>query len=133
MNFDPKSLNRLKELRCQIPKEIPKEIPKPLSNNISQPNTNKTLHPIETEQDPSQLFHELIKASDDGRVPPHLLNRLKELELRNELNKKKSISSKIKSLPEKNKAPLKDSNLKSDSQQDDLYTLFTQLLLEEEI
>ena len=129
MNFDPKSLDRLKELGRQLPQELPK----PLSKNISTPDVKKTLHPIETEEDPNQLFHELIKASKDGRVPPHLLNRLKELELSKELNKNKSIPHVLKTSLKKSTGSSNTSNFKLDDQQDDLYTLFTQLLLEEEI
>jgi hypothetical protein len=35
---------------------------------------------VETEQDPRQLFRELMQVSPDGTVPPHLLERLRRLE-----------------------------------------------------
>ena len=37
-------------------------------------------HAVETEEDPEQLFRELMAACPDGRVPPHLLDRLRQLE-----------------------------------------------------
>ena len=37
-------------------------------------------HRLEREQDPAELFRALISASADGTVPPHLLDRLRELE-----------------------------------------------------
>ena len=35
---------------------------------------------METEEDPEALFRELMKISPDGSVPPHLLERLRDLE-----------------------------------------------------
>ena len=35
---------------------------------------------MEREQNPEQLFRELMTASKDGHVPPHLLERLRQLE-----------------------------------------------------
>ncbi|MEB3317486.1 MAG: hypothetical protein VKO39_05030 [Cyanobacteriota bacterium] len=37
-------------------------------------------HRLEREQDPAALFRALISASPDGTVPPHLLDRMRELE-----------------------------------------------------
>jgi hypothetical protein len=37
-------------------------------------------HAVETEDNPEQLFRELMSASADGTVPPHLLDRLRQLE-----------------------------------------------------
>ena len=37
-------------------------------------------HRLEREQDPAELFRALITASPDGSVPPHLLDRLRDLE-----------------------------------------------------
>jgi hypothetical protein len=37
-------------------------------------------HRLEREQDPAELFRALISASPDGTVPPHLLDRLRDLE-----------------------------------------------------
>ena len=37
-------------------------------------------HKVETEQNPEQLFRELMQVSQDGTVPEHLMDRLKRLE-----------------------------------------------------
>jgi len=72
MSLDPHSLDRLRALGRRLPRPLPapERAPAPVRDR----------HPVETEQDPEQLFRELIKASLDGRVPPHLLNRLKQAE-----------------------------------------------------
>lgn len=77
MSFDPRSLERLRELGRQLPQPLPRPEPPP----AAKPGAAR-LHPVESEQDPDRLFHELIKASPDGTVPPHLLQRLKEQEAR---------------------------------------------------
>lgn len=74
MSFDPRSLERLRELGRQLPQPLPAPQARPAA--AAQPR----LHAVETEQDPDQLFHELIKASPDGKVPPHLMERLSTLE-----------------------------------------------------
>merc|ERR1711981_837339 len=81
MTFDSHSLERLKELG----RKLPKEISKPQSNELkNQKETkNQKLHPVETETNPEQLFRELMEISPDGNVPPHLLERLKNLESNN--------------------------------------------------
>ena len=121
MNFDPKSFERLKKLGRQLPKELPN----PKAKNKTSSDFKRKLHPIETEQNPDQLFRELIEASTDGTIPPHLLNRLKEIEKRNE--------SKNIEFNSHNKLPSNSSTLKTNNEQDNLYTLFSQLLLEEEL
>ena len=111
MSFDPKSLERLRQLGRTLPK------PLPIQETLSTPNKkrNSKLHPIETEQNPQKLFKELIKASKDGEVPSHLIDRLRSLEKKD-----------LKENPDfKNKIP-------SSLEENDLYVDFNQLLLEEE-
>lgn len=43
-------------------------------------SADKARHRLEQEEDPAELFRALMKASPDGSVPPHLLDRLRELE-----------------------------------------------------
>ncbi len=74
MSFDPRSLERLRELGRQLPQPLPA----PQARPAAAPQ--QRLHAVETEQDPDKLFHELIKASPDGLVPPHLMERLATLE-----------------------------------------------------
>ncbi|MFZ0407936.1 MAG: hypothetical protein WAM11_07500 [Cyanobium sp.] len=75
MSFDARSRERLEALGRQLPKPLP--TPEPTR---SQPRADAPRHAVETEQDPEQLFRELMAASADGSVPPHLMDRLRELE-----------------------------------------------------
>ena len=75
MSFDARSLERLKELGRTLPKPLPKpEAPPPA------PKASEQRHKVETETNPEALFRELMQASPDGTVPPHLLDRLRQLE-----------------------------------------------------
>lgn len=75
MSFDARSLERLQQLGRSLPKPLPKpEAPRPATRATEQ------RHRVETEMDPEALFHELIKVSPDGTVPPHLLDRLRSAE-----------------------------------------------------
>ncbi len=114
MTFDSHSLERLKELG----RKLPKELSKPQSNELK----NQKLHPVETETNPEQLFRELMEISPDGNVPPHLLERLKNLE-----------SNNVKISP--NSDPQINENSKDLSAEDalNLYTQFQQFLLEDDI
>ena len=129
MSFDPHSLERLRELGRNLPRQLP------TPNETSQLNTKikPKLHPIETEEDPQKLFGELIKASPDGKVPSHLIDRLKKAESL-DLEKQAHIKSRNNT-----KAPVvttsKNKSKKtigSRSINDKLYISFKQLLLEEE-
>ena len=74
MSFDPRSLERLRELGRQLPKPLPDpEVP-------VTPKARQLRHKVETEQNPEQLFRELMQVSEDGKVPEHLMSRLKMLE-----------------------------------------------------
>jgi hypothetical protein len=74
MSFDARSLERLKQLGRSLPQPLPK--PAPERPQAAAPK----LHRLETEQDPEALFRELMQASADGSVPPHLMQRLRQLE-----------------------------------------------------
>jgi hypothetical protein len=76
MSFDARSRERLEALGRQLPKPLP--LPEPAR---SQARSDAPRHAVELEQDPEQLFRELMAASADGNVPPHLLERLRELEV----------------------------------------------------
>ena len=120
MSFDSHSLERLKELG----RKLPKELSKPQSNELKnqKKEKNQKLHPVETETNPEHLFRELMKISPDGKVRPHLLERLKKLESNNV-----KISS--------NSDPQINENPKDLLAEDDLnlYTQFQQFLLEDDI
>ena len=120
MTFDSHSLERLKELGRKLPKEISK-------SESNEPRNQKEikkqkLHPVEVETNPEQLFRELMEISKDGNVPPHLLERLKEIE---------SISVKPVSTTDKNTKKSYHETTIEDSY--NLYTQFKQFLLEDDI
>ena len=124
MSLDPHSLERLRELGRQLPKEISK--PNPSKPNDLTPHKNKNLHPVEIEEDPEQLFRELIDISHDGNVPEHLIERLKELESY-EIEFKSSNSNQTDiTVPSKSEKCSNNDSL-------NLYTAFNQLLLEDDI
>ena len=128
MSFDSHSLERLRELGRKLPNSLP--VPNTKSSKANQ-NTKAKLHPIETEQDPKKLFGELIKASPDGKVPTHLLDRLKKTE---SLNLEKQPLKESFSKLDTNQRTVKSKN-KSTSlnlPKDDLYISFERLLLEED-
>ena len=72
--MDEASRKTLEALGRTLPKPLP--LPRPAAKRKGA----DPRHPIETSQDPRQLFHELMGASPDGTVPPHLLQRLRDLE-----------------------------------------------------
>ena len=120
MTFDSHSLERLKALGRQLPKEISK--PQPIKSENSKETKSQKLHPVEIETNPEQLFRELMEISPDGNVPPHLLERLKKIEA-NTVKYSSNIDTVI-----------------NDKYQDlsineslNLYTKFKQFLLEDDI
>ena len=68
MSFDPRSLERLRELGRQLPARLP-EPEKP----SAAPKASQVRHRVETEKNPEELFRELMKASQDGTIPEHLI------------------------------------------------------------
>jgi len=122
MTFDSHSLEHLKELGRKLPKEISKSEQNELRSQ-KETNTQK-LHPVEVETNPEQLFRELMEISQDGNVPPHLLERMRTIES----NTLKTAIPKGKN-KNMNKTSLESSS--EDSQK--LYTEFNQFLLEDEI
>ena len=76
MSFDARSLERLQ----QLGRTLPKPLPKPQADSSQANPTSGKRHRVETETDPQALFGELIKASEDGTIPPHLLDRLRQAE-----------------------------------------------------
>ncbi len=130
MSFDSHSLERLRELGRRLPKPLPSTI------DASKPTqkVKASLHPVETEQNPQALFKELIKASPDGKIPSHLMDRLKKIELM-DLEKKAAHNknntfgkNQFNSMSNKKERE----NISSIAETDDLYISFKQLLLEEE-
>ncbi len=121
MSFNPHSIERLRELGRQLPKPLPLQA----SPSKDKPQEREQLHKIETETDPDALFHELMKASEDGTIPPHLVARLKEAE---------ESQSKSKSLSNQNQPTINQNRQKKSSlnnAESNLYLSFKELLREE--
>ena len=79
---------------------------------------------METEQNPEQLFRELMHVSPDGTVPEHLMARLRQLEAQ---RKRQPIEP--GTTPTNTK---KAANKVASNQDDSLYSEFEQMLLEED-
>jgi hypothetical protein len=129
MSFDAHSRERLEALGRTLPSKLP--LPTQ-AEAAPPPRAVDRRHRVETEQDPGRLFHELMDASRDGTVPPHLMDRLKGLE--QEARPARATAAIPGTGPVKGqrsgrggKTPDSDAQLR-----DDLYTAFTQLLLEDE-
>lgn len=118
MSFDAHSLERLKELGRSLPQALPKPVqPTDIASQASEgTRASERRHRVETEENPEALFHELMRVSPDGTVPPHLMDRLKKAE------GQQAPARTVAAKPGK-KAPLGDG---------DLYTAFQQLLLEDD-
>lgn len=79
MGLDARSRARLEQLGRQLPQPLPQPEAAATSTRPSAGRIGRS-HRLETETDPQALFRELMQASPDGTVPPHLLQRLRELE-----------------------------------------------------
>lgn len=121
MSFDPHSLERLK----QLGRELPQPIQPPPAKAELKPERK---HRVETEEDPQELFRQLMQVSPDGNVPEHLLARLKNLERDRPVNTNPQLGSQSK--PQSKSIKGKSSNKVDED--DSLYTAFQQLLLEED-
>ena len=138
MSFDPRSLERLRELGRQLPARLP-EPEKP----VAAPKASQVRHRVETEKNPEELFRELMKASQDGTVPEHLMDRLKQLEAQrkpsappspfNTNNDYPDLAAPVRSQPGsgKNTQP-KRPKVEPGSEEESLYVAFGQLLLEDD-
>ena len=131
MSFDARSLERLQELGRSLPQPLPKPVPKP----AGPAKASERLHAVETEENPEALFRELMQVSPDGNVPPHLLDRLRDLE-----QSRRTAAAATRRLPEPRAAAPQTSGpaagrARATAQgngDDDLYVAFQQLLLEDE-
>ena len=119
MSFDAHSRERLEALGRTLPQPLPQ--PQPAAG--SSPRATEKRHRVEVEENPEALFRELMQVSPDGSVPPHLLDRLKQLEARR---------------PPAAQTPAQPSPGRGGARRGpgpdhgDLYTVFQQLLLEDE-
>jgi hypothetical protein len=137
MSFDPRSLERLK----QLGRTLPQALPAPEAKPAPTPKASERRHKVETEQNPEQLFRELMQVSPDGTVPEHLLQRLKEAEQRSKPERRPppTASSSPLPAPTAGQRPRKGKTTRAQrpsvapgSDEESLYVAFGQLLLEDE-
>ena len=129
MSFDARSRERLQALG----RSLPQPLPKPEPPQQSQTKASDRRHKVELEQNPEALFRELMQVSPDGTVPPHLMERLRELESRRQSATPApapSIAASLSKLRGRNTAGRADRRTAAEF--GDLYTAFQQLLLEDE-
>lgn len=138
MSFDPRSLERLRELGRQLPKPLP-EPEQPVT-----PKARQVRHKVETEQNPEELFRELMQVSQDGTVPEHLMARLKRLE--DQRSPRRAQTAALEGLPGESLPPPPSASEASKgkntrpkrpdvvpgSEEESLYVAFGQLLLEDD-
>ncbi len=137
MSFDPRSLERLKELG----RTLPEPIAAPEQKSVRPSKASEKRHPVETEDNPERLFQELMKASRDGTVPEHLIARLKQAERDVAAQRKATVEppSLAKPLSEqpprggqgKTTRPSRP-DVAAGSEEESLYVAFGQLLLEDD-
>jgi len=139
MSFDPRSLERLKELGRSLPEPIA-----PPQQPTDRPlKATEKRHRIEIEDNPERLFQELMKASSDGTVPEHLMARLKDAERHVAIqNKAKAKPQILPSSQTLSRQPLRGGqgkttrpsrpNVAVGSEEESLYVAFGQLLLEDD-
>jgi hypothetical protein len=150
MTFDARSKERLEALGRTLPKKLPPPEPSTPARTsdlrassgasgaagASGASGGAPRHPLEREQDPAELFRALIAASPDGTVPPHLLDRLRELESSptpappaSPGPAQKTASAHPAAGPRRGKRSRRTIPANDDQ---DLYTAFAQLLLEDD-
>jgi hypothetical protein len=134
MSFDARSRERLEALGRRLPQPLPTPTPP------QQAKTKATdqRHRVELEDDPEALFRELMQVSPDGTVPPHLMDRLRELEARRQIPAPNTSRSTPSPAPSKDRTRPSGANTvgradaRTGGEHGDLYTAFQQLLLEDE-
>lgn len=143
MTFDARSKERLEALGRTLPKILPSpDSCKALQGDTHTPGGTQgkaeklARHRLEREEDPAELFRALMKASPDGSVPPHLLDRLRELEGSSPLARAKEPSPSPSPQGANGSSARRSSKSVPRSGQgtkdQDLYTAFAHLLLEED-
>ncbi len=142
MAFDARSRERLEQLGRQLPQPLPQPDAGSTRAGSSKGQGGRS-HRLETETDPQALFRELMQASPDGTVPPHLLQRLRDVEQQKPpLNGQgpfattasASAPASSKTAPKRVSSPsTRDRDRARPSRdQDPLYVSFEQMLLEDE-
>ena len=136
MSFDSHSLDRLRQLGRQLPQRLPDPDPQ----EVVKPSQRR--HKVETEEDPEILFRELMKVSEDGSVPEHLMERLKQLEAKRGPTPQPLVNDSLLSFDAPNASaevgrkgkntPPQRPKVSPGSEEESLYVAFGQLLLEDD-
>ncbi|MCP9882629.1 hypothetical protein KBY65_09060 [Cyanobium sp. Alchichica 3B3-8F6] len=127
MSFDARSRERLEALG----RSLPKPLPTPTPPQQGTPKATDKRHRVEVEENPEALFRELMQVSPDGTVPPHLMERLRELEARRQDPPPAAAPASGRNRPTgANTVGRADPRTAADHV--DLYTAFQQLLLEDD-
>ena len=145
MSFDARSKERLEALGRTLPKKLPlpdaaKGPPGPLPQAaaIGGKQGEGARHSLEREEDPAELFRVLMQTSPDGTVPPHLLERLRELETSSLVPPAQERASKTPGLPGPRAQPHGRASSRSGrasaagKEERDLYSAFAQRLLDDD-
>ncbi|MCP9833056.1 MULTISPECIES: hypothetical protein [unclassified Cyanobium] len=135
MSFDARSRERLEALGRQLPSKLPAPPPPTPVAGEAAPGSRAVdrRHPVETEQDPEMLFRGLMDVSADGSVPPHLLERLRQLEVpppQNTASGDLNGSGQRPANPGRRRT--RTPRPSAGDPEQDLYTAFQQLLLEDD-
>ena len=125
MSFDAHSRERLEALG----RTLPQPLPQPAAG--SSPRATEKRHRVEVEENPEALFRELMQVSPDGSVPPHLIERLKQLEARRQPAAQVPVKGPAQT-PAQPSPGRGGPRRGPGPDHDDLYTAFQQLLLEDE-
>jgi len=131
MSFDAHSRERLEALGRTLPQPLPQ--PQPAAG--SSPRATEKRHRVEVEENPEALFRELMQVSPDGSVPPHLLDRLKQLEARRQPAAQVPVKGPVTGAAQTAAQPSPGrggARKGAGPDHGDLYTVFQQLLLEDE-
>ena len=151
MSFDPRSMERLRQLGRQLPQPLSKRESSAEPANKSP----RKRHRVETEEDPTALFHELMKVSADGTVPDHLMVRLKQAEQKAEDERRRQTANRTPTVTDGTRSPEPDGrsplpsppgrqvgrgkntqprrlNVAPGSEEERMYVAFGQLFLEDD-
>ena len=131
MSFDKNNLERLRQLGRKLPKKLPTSNPN--SNSSSKDSKPKKGSCINEEKTLDDLFRESIETSIDGTFSPELISKIKQIER----EKKETRNEKINQESENINSTIRNKRIKSNQNQklkhqEELYTSFQRLLLEEE-
>ena len=136
MSFDARSRERLEALGRRLPQ------PLPTPPQQDAPKATEKRHRVEVEENPEALFRELMQVSPDGTVPPHLMERLRELEARRQDTPAAAGRSTPAAIPAAASATGRNrrtgantvgrADPRTAADHGDLYTAFQQLLLEDD-